>query len=462
MKWKQWAAAGVALALVVTLTVVFVPRTDWWHCRFGGGLTEPDPLEFHDASQLDIPEAYDAIVDELRTAGFGDLIGGVTDRGVDVVLDEDQILMTGSNEQPLESPRFTGTWTVLEPESGASWSRRVTGARASIGFANDFLMAGAIESDRLPLVTAYDRERGRIQSCAWLGDRNDVDGRIIAGIAADGEYAGRQVVSHPTADESEGYGLTSIDPASGDQHWTAETSLVDVDGVDVTGSVVVAGRFAEHHISSSGTANTFYMDADRVVSIEALGLANGELRWQWPEQIPTTPTIAAVLGAVPHDSAGDGLVLMSVLEEHDAEHAERRIVALDAVTGEEVWSHSVAYAGDAILHNGLLVFNGGDDWKGLVALDARTGVLQWEESPGDDGPEFDASTVEALHDDSLLVLDSGRVPWALNLVTGDAERYDVEERRIGSVQLSASLAVVRVETPTETGVDPVTLVFARS
>ncbi|WP_293697876.1 PQQ-binding-like beta-propeller repeat protein [uncultured Agrococcus sp.] len=462
MKWKRWAAAGLALALVVTLTVVLVPRTDWWHCRFGGGLTEPDPLGFHTAGQLDIPDTYDAIVDELRAAGFGDLIGGVTDRGVGVVLDQDQILLTGSNEQPLEWPRFTGTWTVLEPESGESWSRRVTGARASVGFSGEFMMAGAIESDRLPLVTAYDRERGRVQSCSWLGDRDDVDGRMVAGVIEEGEYAGQQVVSHPTPDDSEGYALTRIDPASGDQHWTAETSLVDVKGVDVTGSVAIGGRFSEFDVGASGTANTFHMDAERVVSIEALDLASGELLWQWPEQIPTTPTIAAVLGTVPHDDAGDGLVLASVLEEHDAEHAERRIIALDAVTGEEVWSHDVAYAGNATLHNGLLVFNGGDDWKGLVALDARTGVLQWEESPGDDGPEFDASTAEALHDDSLLVLDSDRVPWALNLVTGDAERYDVEERRIGSVQLSESLAVVRVETPNESDVDPVTLVFARS
>ncbi|HIY65742.1 MAG TPA: PQQ-binding-like beta-propeller repeat protein [Candidatus Agrococcus pullicola] len=154
-------------------------------------------------------------------------------------------------------------------------------------------------------------------------------------------------------------------------------------------------------------------------------------------------------------------MLVSVLEEHDAETAERRGVALDAATGGEVWSHSVAHAGEATLHNGRLVLAGGDDWKGSVALDARTGALQWEESPGGDGPEFDMSTAEVLDDDSLLVLDRDRAPWALSLDTGEAERYDVEERRIGSVQLSADLAVVRVETPTESGVDPMTLVFAR-
>ncbi|MEE8443403.1 MAG: PQQ-binding-like beta-propeller repeat protein, partial [Dehalococcoidia bacterium] len=128
----------------------------------------------------------------------------------------------------------------------------------------------------------------------------------------------------------------------------------------------------------------------------------GSIKWQFESQGPILATPAA---------AGDMLYVAT---------SDYRVVALDAATGREIWTHPVrGPVNSPLTIAGDLVFVGMRDWN-IIALDAKTGDLRW--SFKTKNPIYGSATVL---DGSLYVGSSDRHIYSLDASTGEL-RWDLE------------------------------------
>lgn len=141
-------------------------------------------------------------------------------------------------------------------------------------------------------------------------------------------------------------GVMAISRADGDVRWDVDLDVVLIGAVGAGSDLVLVS-------SANG-------------GVHALDAATGELRWQ-------NQASSEVLAAAATD--GDVVVVQSV---------DARVQAFDAATGRPRWSYSASQAvltlrGNSapVIRDGL-VYVASDNGK-IAELDAKTGLLQWEQ-----------------------------------------------------------------------------------
>jgi outer membrane protein assembly factor BamB len=140
--------------------------------------------------------------------------------------------------------------------------------------------------------------------------------------------------------------VMAISRADGDLRWSVDLDVMLVGAVGAGSDLVLVS-------SANG-------------GVEALDAATGELRWH-------AQASSEVLAAAATD--GDVVVVQSV---------DARVQAFDAANGQPRWSYSASQAvltlrgnSSPVIRDGL-VYVAFDNGK-IAALDARTGLLQWEQ-----------------------------------------------------------------------------------
>jgi outer membrane protein assembly factor BamB len=160
------------------------------------------------------------------------------------------------------------------------------------------------------------------------------------------------------------------------------------------------------------TLYTSYRDGDDEIVLAA-ATATGATRWQHRYPAPFTAQMRMEHGAGPHTTplvAGGRVFVVGV---------RGRLMALDAATGRELWSHELiddlggtpmdrGYASSPLAIDGNVIVSVGGRGQGVVAFDQATGARRW--AAGDfDGSYSSPFLVTLGGRDQIVLLGSDTV-----------------------------------------------------
>lgn len=237
-----------------------------------------------------------------------------------------------------------------------------------------------------------------------------------------------------------GAALFAVDPPTGRQAWRADVAVHQRPTVrDGIAYVVAPGQLAAVEVDDGDIRWVHPLDnvaaysspavlheelviaANLLGEVIALDRDSGRVVWSVLTDTgsePEDPNGRAGVGALGVFGPSGGRVFVGT--------ADRRLIAFDADTGQDLWSRptDLDFTEPVVAPAGDTVVIGGDDETEVVAIDAATGVERWRFETGDtipplvrDGRAYllDVRAADAAHDLVALDLETGVKRWQVEL-----------------------------------------------